>query len=156
MGCECGRHSNGHGSVSDDHRTPRRARRRADVAIASRTDVYRLLHSLRRLSGAPGRILLPGLTDSVRDHAEVSLNAALHDCGCTMGSLMMSIGVVGYLGYLWASHGSRPIGGFHPVTGGVAVAIVAAGFGKALGLLLARFRLVSRLKAVQPHLPEAA
>jgi hypothetical protein len=99
---------------------------------------------------------LPGLPDSVRDREEVSLNAALHDCGCSMGSLMMSIGVVGYLGYLWSVRGSLPIGGFHRVTGGVAVAIVAAGLGKALGLLLARVRLVSRLKAVESHLPEAA
>jgi hypothetical protein len=141
----------------DYDRTPRGVRRRADVTLTSRTDVYRLLHSLRRLSGAPGRILVPGLTDSVRDDAEVSLNAALHDGGCTMGGLVMSLGVVGYLGYLWAFHGSSlPVAGFHPVSGGVAVAVVAAGVGKALGLLLARVRLVSRLKAVEPHLPEAA
>jgi hypothetical protein len=115
-----------------------------------------LLDNLRGLSGAPGRILVPGLTDSARDQAELSLNAALHDCGCTMGALMVSIGVVGYLGCLWARRESQPIAGLDPITGGIAVAILAAGVGKALGLLLARVRLLNRLKAVASHLPETA
>jgi hypothetical protein len=127
----------------------------ADVALASRTDVYRLLRDLRRLSGRPGRILVPGLPGSAGDRAEVSLNDALHDCGCTMGGLTMSLAVVGYLCYLWFFRGPPAAPRSYQVMGGMLVAMVAAGVGKALGLLLAHLRLVSRLKAVEPHLPEA-
>jgi hypothetical protein len=146
----------GHGGTSDDGATGKQGRRGTEVSLASRTDVRRLLHSLGRLTGLPGRILVPGLLGLSRNHAEVSLNAPLADCGCAMGGLVMSMAVVGYAGYVWAHRGSPSSVGWHWVIGGVVVSVVAATVGKMLGLLLARRRLVRGLKAVETRLPEAA
>jgi hypothetical protein len=127
----------------------------ADLALEQRADVQRLLSTLsqppyRRVAA---RIAVPALRGVVRTRVELRLNAALRDCGCTTGNAVTTLAVVGYLAFLSAT-GGWSAGVLEPLFVCTAIAIAAGVAGKAVGVAVARMRLVRELRALEVLLPE--
>jgi hypothetical protein len=142
---------------------PRISRRNASHAketaritqIASLRDVQRLLEMLSE-SGArlpATRIRVAALSARAdRIRAELRLNAALNDCGCTAGTAGMTLAVLGYLGALW--RGAPPLDLPGALLLGVAIGLVGGVVGKGVGLVRARTRLWRELRVLEQELME--
>ena len=125
------------------------------MVIERRDDIERILTALSRFERFPKNtwITLPSLGDGRRIHSELRLNAAARDCGCTLGSTLMSIAVFGYLALLWILPGVT-VKGPRAVFIGIAVALLSAAAGKGLGVWFARNRLIRELRALRSLLPD--
>ncbi len=135
--------------------TPRRALAPTTLLIASRADAARLRASLTWpvVRPPPALIAVPALEGPKRLRAELALNAALRDCGCTAGSAVLIVAVLGYVALLRLAPAAAPSGAYAWLAA-VVVALVAGMVGKGAGLLLARARLLRRLRALELRLPD--
>ena len=124
------------------------------LTLASRADVARLHAALVRPVPRPAAALIavPVLHGADRLREELALNAAWRDCGCTTGSAALTAAVLASLALLRFAPGAAPSGA-RAWLAGVAVALFAGILGKSVGLLLARARLVRRLRALERRLP---
>jgi hypothetical protein len=123
------------------------------MTLASRADVVRLHASLVRRVRRPAAVLIavPALRGAERLREELALNAAWRDCGCTTGSAFLTAAVLAFLALLWFAPGSAPSGA-RAWLAGVVLGLCAGVAGKGVGLLLARARLMRRLRALERRL----
>ncbi len=120
------------------------------MTIASHSELLALYADLRRVDGLRTTMhydfRLPELDRAVNDRLSAVMNRYAGACGCNSGSLVMSLGVLALLleyfvmGGQFASIGARELwwwGGW---------AITFAVVGKLVGLLWARWRMISVIR----------
>ncbi len=95
---------------------------------------------------------LVGITPDEAALLGTRLNLHAANCGCEAGSVVSSLVVVGYAGYLGLARGWPTNWGVRDLLVGVAVLLAAALVGKALGILLARVHLVHELERLLERL----
>jgi hypothetical protein len=112
-------------------------------ALLAQVSLFRIRPQRDRIA-----VRLPGVAPGDRLERELALNAAFHECGCSLGAAFMMLGLLTCAVYLWAING-----GLWRASPGELIysALIVLGFavvGKLVGLVQAHFVLLSDLHAL--------
>jgi hypothetical protein len=119
------------------------------IVLATREDVLAALATISRFGRrdlmSAVSVRLPSMAPREALRAQLRLNQAALDCGCSTGSAFMAVSAVLCVGYMWATSGS-PLGAdFSERLGAGIVVLAAAVIGKLFGIARARRRLIRGL-----------
>jgi hypothetical protein len=117
------------------------------LRVRSRSDLARLPHTWNRFDRI--ELMTPQLAEAERERWERRLLDAYADCGCHAGGLAVLLTLVGLVVAGLALPGGRTWTGAGL---GVAAVVAAAVVGKLAGLAIARIRLRSHIRNLQPLL----
>jgi hypothetical protein len=104
----------------------------------------------RRRGGRPDRLVLDveGIAEADAKSWETRLSRYYFACGCEAGSVVLLVALAAYVVALAMAPGGFGAATWRDAVAGVLVGFVAAGVGKAAGLIYARWRLRRTIRSL--------
>jgi hypothetical protein len=104
----------------------------------------------RRRGGRPDRLVLDveGLTEAEAKRWETRLSRYYFACGCEAGSVVLLLALAAYVVALAVAPGGFGAANWRDAVAGVLIGFIAAGAGKAAGLIHARWRLRTAIRTL--------